>query len=708
MSLPAIYIEEITRILGSIATNLPGYVPRQSQKRMIAIVAEVLSRAAPVPEKVEGEDRPAMPENTGSSIACVQGPTGVGKSLAYLIGATVAARAQKRKLIVSSATVALQEQLVNRDVPFFVKNSGLNITCAIAKGRGRYVCHAKLRQVNGAVSQTALFESEDAEAEIKVSAEDKKTFAIMLANFESKKWAGDRDELPAGVLDKVWSQVTTDRHGCTNSKCEQFSTCAQMAARDSIKSADIVVANHDLLLADIALGGGVILPDPADSFYVLDEGHHIAQKAVDTFACQHHIDAGRLLMDKLSVTSIRVGQSFHELSPSAHTIGVDAEFLSDALNEAYAMFDSIDKAAFNNNVWRFPGNALPAGAESLASNIVKTTNSLLAKIAEVRESLRKEDSVLGQKLFTDIGFFAGKVESIQGAWVLLSAPAVMDNVPIAKWLVLDAKQNGRIDFIVHACPAVAGKVLADTFFKKAAGVIVTSATLMTLGNFDQLLRESGLDMLPDTSLVSLPSPFNHAEQGVLSIPDIKASAKDQAAHTKAIAASLPTQFAETGNKGTLVLFSSRKQMNDVAALLPADVRAQVLIQGDRSKDALLADHHRRIEAGQASVLFGLQSFAEGLDLPGDACTHVVIAKLPFAVPNDPVQETLAEWLASQNKSYFTEIAVPQACLRMIQAAGRLIRTETDTGILTVLDDRLAKTQYGRQILAALPPFRRVP
>ena len=192
MALPPDYIDEFKRILASISASLPGYVQRMSQKRMIAAVAEVLSRAEDGALDNEGERQPPPENNTGKSVLCVQGPTGVGKSMGYLIGATVAARAKKRKLVISSATVALQEQLISRDVPLFVNNYGQALTFAIAKGRTRYVCHRKLHNAVGVndsneeLSFGELWDRKPEEGEIK-------RLANLLADYEGKRWSGDRD-----------------------------------------------------------------------------------------------------------------------------------------------------------------------------------------------------------------------------------------------------------------------------------------------------------------------------------------------------------------------------------------------------------------------------------------------------------------------------------------------------------------------------------
>lgn len=706
MALTSEYIEEIKRILDSISSSLPGYIPRMSQKRMIAAVAEVLSRAA----DADGEE---VPENTGRSILAVQGPTGVGKSLAYLIGGVVAARLKNRKLVISSATVALQEQLIARDVPFFVKHAGVPMTFAIAKGRKRYVCHHKLSAVAFDGAQDDMFVSKvlwDYKPDLK----DVKQLKMLHADYNNGCWSGDRDELDKPLSDELWAQITTDRHGCLNRNCKSYSICAQMAAREKVRDADIIVANHDLLLADMSLGGGALLPAPSETFYVLDEGHHIAQKGVESFAHQHQVKAGQGLVEKVAVIAGRIGQTFPELSAMTAGIDDDAQMLGDALSDVFLMLDSIDKDNFaqNGNLWRFPDNKLPAEADTLSSNVLQLSTNLTKDLGKLYEKLADkkkstpEDARL-ERFLVDIGFFSGKVGNIRETWeVLCEAPVDDDQAPpVAKWVSLETKKQGKYDFTICACPVSAADALADMFFKKANGVIVASATLMTMGNFDQLLRETGLVNLPDTSLLALPSPFNFIEQGVISIPDLKVSPKDGRAHTGAIAKAMPELICKTGNRGTLVLFASRWQMMDVAQAIPSEFQSLLLIQGEKPKDALLAEHYARIDQGKPSVLFGLQSFAEGLDLPGNYCAHVVITKIPFAVPSDPVQQTLEQWLSQNKRNYFDEVVMPQACLRMIQAAGRLIRTESDNGILTVLDNRLLNTRYGRKILDSLPPFR---
>jgi len=244
--------------------------------------------------------------------------------------------------------------------------------------------------------------------------------------------------------------------------------------------------------------------------------------------------------------------------------------------------------------------------------------------------------------------------------------------------------------------------LRRNLWNVAYGALVTSATLTALNSFDRYRMRAGLPKATVTAVV--PSPFHHADAGVLRVPDLRADPRDAAAHTAAIVRELPALVE--GSRGTLVLFSSRKQMQDVFDGLERDWRRRVLIQGNLSKQETLNKHKARVDGGEPSVLFGLASFAEGVDLPGAYCEHVVIAKIPFAVPDDPVEAALAEWIEARGGNPFMEIAVPDASLRLVQACGRLLRTEQDKGTITLLDRRVVTQRYGKAILNALPPFRR--
>jgi len=245
--------------------------------------------------------------------------------------------------------------------------------------------------------------------------------------------------------------------------------------------------------------------------------------------------------------------------------------------------------------------------------------------------------------------------------------------------------------------------LRHRLFDQAAGVVLTSATLSAGGNFSWLASSVGLPA--EAERISLPSPFDLQRQAAVVIPAITAVPNERDAHVAEITRWLKQSLDWT--LGTLVLFTAKAKMEAVYAQLPPELQAQVLMQGTLSRKDMLKRHEEKIQAGQGSTLFGMQSMAEGTDLKGKLLETCVITQIPFAVPTDPVGATYAEWLQSQRRNPFAEVAVPDALRLLIQYCGRLIRTETDTGQIVILDRRLTTQRYGRQMLNALPPFRRV-
>ena len=272
---------------------------------------------------------------------------------------------------------------------------------------------------------------------------------------------------------------------------------------------------------------------------------------------------------------------------------------------------------------------------------------------------------------------------------------------MACWLSLD-DSGGNIDISVNASPIQAAELLSDRLWGSCYAAVLTSATLKALGNFETLKRETGV---PDfASFMSVAGAFNYGEAAVIRVPADAVEGNSVDAHSSYIVDNFPSLIEK--RCGTLVLFSSKRQMEQVFEELDKDLQKEIIMQGQFSNREMVRLHKERIDQGRTSVLMGLASFAEGVDLPGDYCKHVVIAKLPFAVPDDPLHEALSEWVEEKGGNSFFDISLPIASLRLIQACGRLLRTESDTGTVTILDKRLVTKRYGGQLLNALPPFRR--
>lgn len=698
----------IDECLAKIAQHLPGFKHRSGQHAMITAVAEAFTRVSP--NSSDDEDT-----QNGDSILVIEGPTGTGKSLGYLLPAIVMARAQGKKLIVSSATVALQEQLANKDLPFLAQHAGLKISYAIAKGRGRYACTQRLKQL----AEPTQLTLDNAHTSI---ATEKNIFIEMANLLVSGKWSGDRDSLAKPVGDNVWSQVTNDRHGCIKKLCPEFAACPFFKSRAKQEEVDIVIVNHDLLLADIAMGGGVILPKPADTFYCLDEAHHLADKAIQQFAASHAINGTLQWLEKIDGTTSKILSQLKDYKPSADIANL-AHTFAEYLQDFRGMLAAMPELRINNNnqytppVLRFKYGVIPASLTTLCGNLAVTAKSLLAALYALQEQLKKAKTnaegsglaTLYDRLSIDLGFFIGRAENLVAVWTLYAEEVKSDEPPIAKWISaqwLHKNQHEQIEYTISASPVSAAKLLASRFWGTVAGAVLTSATLRSLGSFELLLTETGLKDYPNTTCIALESPFNFAEQGKLIIPAMRADPKDPAAHTQEIISLLPSLLPTEAGHGVLMLFSSRKQMQDVAQGLSKELRSMLLMQNEQAKAVLLKEHFARIHKGQSSIIFGLASFAEGLDLPGKACSHLIIAKLPFAVPDDPVSQTRADWITQKGGDAFMEMSLPLTSLKLIQAVGRLIRTETDTGVVAILDTRLKTKAYGRLLCKNLPPFAR--
>jgi ATP-dependent DNA helicase DinG len=679
---------------------------RYGQKLMIAEIAKTLGN---IELDDEGE------RQSEGHVCVVEAGTGTGKTVAYLLAALPIAKYLGKKLVVSTATVALQEQIVNKDLPEVKRHSGLSFTYSLAKGRGRYLCLSKLDRLlmdhESASNPTqALYEDEMPQ----VSEEAVKIYSSMVDAMASNKWDGDRDNWSDGIEDDVWRRVTTDHRQCTGRRCSNVSACSFLKARDNLGSTDVIVTNHDLVLADLALGGGAILPAPSDAIYIFDEGHQLPDKAINHFA--HHsriMSTSKWLEQSQKQLSALMGQvsgagnidRFAEQLPAAL---LDAkQQLGKALPILQGLADAIDPEEHTPR-YRFEQGVVPQELLLISVEIQKTFDrlaELLSKVvSEINESMEDAHCAVPkvdlEQAFPIFGTWQSRAEANMELWASYAMPDKEGSVPKARWLTL-VDSAGSIDIEVCSSPIMAARTLEYSLWNQCCGAVVTSATLTALQKFDRYFMRAGTPANSNYQIV--PSPFNFA-QATLQVPSFACDANKAQEHTLSLVDNLPELLNK--QEGSLVLFSSRRQMLDVYDALPLSWHNRILKQGDKSKQALLDEHKKRIDDGKGSVIFGLASFAEGVDLPGDYCRHVVIAKIPFAVPDDPVEAALAEWIEARGGNSFMEISVPDAAIKLVQACGRLLRNESDTGTISLLDRRIVSRRYGKAILDSLPPFNR--
>ncbi|RHW21729.1 ATP-dependent DNA helicase DinG [Pseudomonas jilinensis] len=683
--------------------------PRYGQRVMIAEVAKLFGGV-----ELDEEGHRAGE----AAVAVVEAGTGTGKTVAYCLAGIPIARHLGKPLVISTATVALQEQIVLKDLPDIQRNAGLDFRFSLAKGRGRYVCLSKLDhllQDNQALASRQQGFAEEG-FNIEIDEAGFKLYTRMVEALASNKWDGERDSWPEALEDQDWARLTTDHIQCTNRRCGHFNQCVFYKAREGVQKVDVIVTNHDLVLADLALGGGAILPDPRDCLYIFDEGHHLPDKAIAHFAHHTRLAATADWLDQLDKNLTKLlaqhplpgdfGRLLEQVPAQAKDLRPHQQFMQQALTEVADFASAEDFSGQIRPQHRFEHGEVPEHLRELAGELKagfgRLTDLLQRLVDILKEAMDGETVGVHQTQAEEwYPLFGALLARAEGNWTLWTQFALVDpegKPPTARWLTLTETN----DIEVHVSPILAADTLRQYLWHSAFAALVTSATLTALGKFDRFSHRAGL---PKSAVCTLaPSPFRHADCGVLRIPDIGADPRDNSGHSAAIIRELPVMLEDA--RGSLVLFSSRRQMLEVFAGLPAEFRPRVLVQGDLSKQELIRQHRARVDKDEPSVIFGLASFAEGVDLPGRYCEHVVIAKIPFAVPDDPVEAALSEWIERNGGNPFMEIAVPDACLRLVQACGRLLRTEQDRGVITLLDRRLVTQRYGKAILNALPPFRR--
>ncbi|MFT4615387.1 MAG: ATP-dependent DNA helicase DinG [Bacteroidia bacterium] len=678
--------------------------PRWGQRQMIAEIANALGRI-PAPGEANSE---------GPAVCVIEAGTGTGKTIAYAVAAIPMAQALGKRLVVATATVALQEQFVNKDLPDIRAASGLSFSFTLAKGRRRYVCLSKLDRLiaegSGDGGLLPLYPDEMGTPRFEDAMPQYNTMLDALARGE---WDGDRDNWPDSIADDVWFGATTDHSQCSGRRCPNISQCSFFRARDELQSADIIVTNHDLALSDLALGGGAILPPPEECIYVFDEGHHLPDKALSHFAsfCRLPSTIGWLEDSQKSLA-----QSASALAP-LHSAQRLLQKLPAEMDEAMAglrvaeqvvatLFDEVEvDDSREDQQLRLEHGRVPDSLMKVAASLSGSFQKLGGTFTRLESILEDalEDDFAGldkadvETWHINVGGMVGRAEGALALWQEYSVSGEGELPPKARWMIL----RGSGGFELRCSPVLAADILQDCLWSRAAGVIVTSATITALSSFSRFMLHSGCP--EDACYKVVVSPFDYAN-ATFNVPDMDCDPSDAAAHTDALIRLFPN-IIDT-NEGTLVLFSSRRQMADVYDGLSSSLGGDILMQGDYSKQEILRRHREAIDAGRGSIIFGLASFAEGVDLPGDYCRHVVIAKIPFAVPDSPLEAALAEWVESQGRNPFMEISVPDAALRLVQASGRLLRTEQDTGRVTLMDRRVMTRRYGSAILDSLPPFQR--
>lgn len=657
-------------------------VARQGQRVMIGEIANAVCNAKKLGENASGD-----------RMLAIQAPTGCGKTFGYGIGAIPIALANDLKVVIATATIQLQEQLLARDLAQ-LQAVIPEMKAVLVRGRARYVCPVRVAQVIETGSHSEVLAASG-----------------LMNQLSAGTWSGVVDELATSPAPELWVKLTNDRNGCIGRKCSAYAACPYYRARKSMEQANVFIANHDLVLADLQSGNS-LLPKPEASILILDEAHHFSGKALQSLANGHALQDARTWVMRAGrlVAAVRTADRHGPLGQQAAQAMAAMELMAGTLCEAQMLLgrsgNTTDTRDERRPV-RFAGGRLPSWLEAAAGECRATAEQARSQVAQLLELLQGEHAdVLPPKqreqFASDVGNAVGRIDRIVSVWKLMTQK-VIGGEPVAKWVEVSA--GAERDIRVCASPIGVGEYLYEALWTKVAASIHLSATLTTVGGFESHLQDTGMGRVPGVRTLEVSSPFDYANQARLVVPQNVRSPRDVSGHTEDLAALIVDGVARLADgKGALCLFSSWKQLEAVEALMPRWIAERLLKQGTMGKRELLRRHEEAIQAGHTSILFGTASLEEGVDLRGDLCRLVVLAKLPFAVPSDPVSEARREHFAATERDYFGEVVVPDACRRLAQSAGRLLRSETDSGSIIVADARLTGTSYGQRMLSALPPF----
>ena len=674
--------QQIRSSFDGAKTQLNNFSNRSSQNKMIAEISKTLMGEYP----------------NSNPIICVEAPTGTGKTMAYLVSCLPIAKALKKKLIIASANVALQEQILNKDIVEATKYASVDFEFALAKGRSRYVCIRNLINLTEENSNsTELFEDALLWDE-KPTKNDLDILSEMAESYSSKSWSGEIDDLESPPENSLWQKIACNRFTCNSKNCEFYNDCSFFKARKRASNSDVIIANHDLVLADI-INGNNVLPDVEDCIFIFDEAHHLSQKALSHFS----IGGSTEFMK----ASIRQSQgSIEQIIKITKSKAADSyiEKVDESIKD---LIELISELEFKDDTFLFSIKGIPNEITNLTKKLFVIFNSAYNDFCQFKEQWEEfvKTNKIDQPTTDNINNIVG--QNNQNLSSILSLLSTFNQIqdpekpPLSNWINQSRLANKKYNYQLNSAKIDVSTSLKNMIWSKAAGVVLTSATLTALGSFDRLNQQIGLNAL-DNQYLRLPSPFDHKSVEFI-VGKIKSSPTNTYEHTQEVAQELIKRI--DSQSASLVLFASNNQMQEVADLLEKSVNCELLIQGEYSKKNILERHIQNRKNGKGSIIFGLDSFAEGVDLKGDNLNHVFISKLRFSVPTSPIEMTTQSYLESMNRNAFMEISLPDASLRLIQACGRLIRTETDSGTITIFDNRLITKFYGKLLLKALPEFK---
>lgn len=688
----------IQALFDKMAEAMPDFKSRPQQLEMSDFIASRLMQTA------------------HNRVAVVEAPTGVGKTLAYLAGSIHQALDSNKVLVISTATVNLQQQLLQKDLPYFKQATDLPLRFVEAKGRRRYLCPSKLSRVKEGEQQQDWLESDSAKQD---GAARKQQAQQLFDEWQQERWDGDKDSYPENIRADLWQHISTDSEGCVGKNCSFYLNCPYYKVRKALLAANVIVANHDLVLSDADLGGGLVLPNPEEVIFVFDEAHNLPQKALDhaakllNFSQLYHMletadNALKRIPKALAFRQHDFGYMLSELRRDLPALMTTLQQIETVLHSTEIVQKMINESISEQRIyWGSPlveALLLPSQNGLQRAGVIYKHFKVFAQWIKTGLESKELSQSVAESLLPQVGLVQNTSGYLIDFMMLFLDEDKPDHPPNVRWLSYQNKAKTP-QLSIHAGPMTAAFFLEKSLWNRAHGAVLTSATLRGMGLFQRFRYDCGLHRFSASHFLAVKSPFDYSGQASLNLPEMDHLPNQDLLKWRTEVAQKLRQLIDK-REATLVLFTAKQTMDFVYQVLADDWGALILLQGDkRSPKQIVSEHIKRVEQGQGSIIFGMDRFAEGVDLPGELCSHVIITKLPFPVFTRPIEQAKQEWVLKKGGQPFVSLSLPAVSMRLIQACGRLLRKETDSGRITILDRRLLTKAYGKQLLEHLPDYR---